>query len=36
MNPVTVPLVLAKAVLDVGLGTAAALSFARTGRNRGK
>jgi hypothetical protein len=32
MNPISIPLVLAKTLLDVGLGTAAALSFARTGR----
>jgi len=32
MNPISVPLVLAKALLDVGLGTAAALSFAHTGK----
>jgi hypothetical protein len=32
MNPISVPLVLAKAFLDVGLGTAAALSFARTAK----
>jgi len=32
MNPISVPLVLAKALFDVGLGTAAAFSFARTGK----
>ena len=30
MNPISIPLVLAKTLLDVGLGTAAAFSFART------
>jgi hypothetical protein len=34
MNPISVPLLLAKALLDVGLGTAVALSFARTGRGK--
>jgi hypothetical protein len=34
MNPISVPLVLAKALLDVGLETAAALSFARAGRGK--
>jgi hypothetical protein len=34
MNPISVPLVLTKALLDVGLGIAAALSFARTGRGK--
>ena len=32
MNPISVPLVLAKALLDVSLGTAAAFSFAHTGK----
>jgi hypothetical protein len=32
MNPISVPLVLAKTLLEVGLGTAAAFSFARTGK----
>jgi hypothetical protein len=34
MNPISVPLVLAKVLLDVGLGTAAALSLARAGRGK--
>jgi hypothetical protein len=35
MNPISVPLVLAKTLLDVGLGTVAALSFGRTGKSGG-
>jgi len=33
MNSISVPLVLAKALVDVGVGSAAAFSFARTDKS---